>query len=88
MKRQTFLYNLTSLMLITILSNAALAQAPMHSPAEESISAAFLFAYYPKEGMSVQFNQGYKRHLDWHREHKDPLVWYAWYVVFARVPLP
>ena len=42
--------------------------------------AAHLFAYYPKEGMQAKFDEGYRRHLAWHRENQDTLVWYAWYV--------
>lgn len=84
MTRQSFVYSFASLVLITILSSSALAQSRTQSSSEKSISAAFIFAYYPKEGMSVQFNQGYKRHLEWHREHEDPLLWYGWYVVFGK----
>ena len=46
----------------------------------ESKNAAFLFAYYPKEGMKSHFENGYKRHLNWHKQKNDNLVWYAWYV--------
>lgn len=42
--------------------------------------AAFLFAYEPKPGQQEQFDAGYRRHLEWHREHHDPLPWYGWYV--------
>lgn len=42
--------------------------------------AAFLFAYYPKEGQEAQFDAGYRKHVEWHREHGDPLPWYGWYV--------
>lgn len=49
-----------------------------HAQSEEE--AAFVFAYYPKEGQQDRFDEGYRRHLDWHREHDDPLPWYGWYV--------
>ncbi|MDN5202702.1 hypothetical protein QQ008_15035 [Fulvivirgaceae bacterium BMA10] len=42
--------------------------------------AAFIFAYYPKESLQQEFEQGYKQHLDWHRRNNDQLPWYAWYV--------
>jgi hypothetical protein len=42
--------------------------------------AAFLFAYEPKPGHEEQFDAGYRRHLEWHRQHRDPLPWYGWYV--------
>lgn len=47
---------------------------------QEAGTAAFLFAYHPKPGMQAQFEEGYRRHLRWHEEKKDPLVWYGWYV--------
>jgi hypothetical protein len=42
--------------------------------------AAFLFAYEPRPGHQEQFDAGYRRHLEWHRQHRDPLPWYGWYV--------
>lgn len=41
--------------------------------------AGFLFAYHPKS--TVDFEAGYRAHLDWHRERADPLSWYGWTVV-------
>ena len=46
-------------------------------------NAAYLFAYYPKEGKRTDFEEGYRRHLDWHSQKNDQLVWYAWYVIFG-----
>jgi len=42
--------------------------------------AAFLFAYEIKPGMGQEFEAGYERHLEWHRQANDPLPWYGWYV--------
>lgn len=42
--------------------------------------AAFLFAYEPKPEQQDAFDAGYRRHLEWHRQHHDPLPWYGWYV--------
>lgn len=67
-----------------LLTLAVTLLVPASGPAQEaaaSSDAAHLFAYYPKEGMREQFDAGYRRHLAWHREKQDPLVWYAWYVV-------
>jgi len=44
-------------------------------------NAAFLFSYDIKPGMQADFERGYKRHLEWHRNAKDPFTWYGWYVV-------
>lgn len=43
--------------------------------------AAFLFAYRTHEGKRADFEAGYSRHLDWHRERGDSLPWLAWTVV-------
>jgi hypothetical protein len=32
----------------------------------------------PHDGDSVDFEAGYARHLEWHRQAKDPWVWYGW----------
>jgi hypothetical protein len=34
----------------------------------------------PHDGQTVDFEAGYIRHLDWHRQAKDPFVWYGWSV--------
>lgn len=52
---------------------------PAHAQAEGN--AAFLFGYDPDEGHRALFDEGYRRHLDWHRKHEDPLSWYGWYVI-------
>lgn len=41
---------------------------------------AFTFAYSPKTG-AADLAQGYKKHLEWHVEKNDPILWYAWFVV-------
>jgi hypothetical protein len=32
----------------------------------------------PHEGDTVDFEAGYIRHLEWHRQARDPWVWYGW----------
>jgi hypothetical protein len=32
----------------------------------------------PNDGDTVDFEAGYTRHLEWHRQAKDPWVWYGW----------
>ena len=34
----------------------------------------------PHEGDTVDFEAGYIRHLEWHRQARDPWVWYGWTV--------
>jgi hypothetical protein len=47
--------------------------------------AAALFARItvltPRDQMHGQFEAGYKRHLQWHREHRDPWTWHGWTIV-------
>ena len=32
----------------------------------------------PHDGHTVDFEAGYVRHLEWHRQARDPWVWYGW----------
>jgi hypothetical protein len=32
----------------------------------------------PNDGDTVDFEAGYIRHLEWHRQAKDPWTWYGW----------
>ncbi len=34
----------------------------------------------PYPGHAVDFEAGYIRHLEWHRQAKDPWIWYGWTV--------
>ncbi|MEI7037678.1 hypothetical protein [Fulvimonas yonginensis] len=45
--------------------------------AQTGLAAHFYF-YRPTAGQQQAFEQGYRRHLEWHRQHRDPLVWYGW----------
>ncbi|MGD2070214.1 MAG: hypothetical protein PVI57_16180, partial [Gemmatimonadota bacterium] len=59
----------------------AAAQGTTGTRAASSGEAAFLFAYRARPGMRDAFDEGYRRHLEWHAEHADPFVWYGWDVV-------
>ncbi len=43
--------------------------------------AAFLFSYRPRPERTDSFVAGYRRHLDWHAQHRDSLTWLAWNVI-------
>jgi len=32
----------------------------------------------PLDGKTVEFEAGYLRHLEWHRQARDPWAWYGW----------
>ncbi len=34
----------------------------------------------PHDGHTVDFEAGYIRHLEWHRQNRDPWTWYGWTV--------
>jgi hypothetical protein len=38
---------------------------------------------HPHDGDTVDFEAGYIRHLEWHRQARDPWVWYGWTVTFG-----
>lgn len=62
--------------LVTIIfllcSSAALAQ-------ERSI--AHFSVWNPKPGQAASFENGYKRHLLWHKANSDTWNWYGWYII-------
>jgi hypothetical protein len=37
----------------------------------------------PHDGATVDFEAGYIRHLEWHRQARDTWVWYGWNVTFG-----
>lgn len=65
---------LSALICLLLLTMTVVAQQPAKS-------AARMVVIKPKEGMQQQFDEGYKRHLDWHRRNKDKWTWYGWQVV-------
>ena len=60
-------------------AHAASAASPAVST-RDSGDAAHLFGYWTRPGQREAFDEGYRRHLAWHRQAGDPLVWYGWYV--------
>jgi hypothetical protein len=69
-----------ALLLPLALASALPAFAQEPKSTRDSGDAAHLFGYLPKDGMRAQFDAGYRKHLEWHAAHADPLVWYGWYV--------
>lgn len=63
-----------ALIVLLLLATAVIAQ-------QSTGSAARIVVIKPKEGMQRQFDEGYKRHLDWHRQNKDTWTWYGWQVI-------
>src|SRR6266481_281456 len=44
----------------------------------EHASYARIAILRPHDGDTVDFEAGYIRHLEWHRQAKDTWVWYGW----------
>ena len=38
---------------------------------------------HPHDGNTVDFEAGYIRHLEWHRQARDTWVWYGWNVTYG-----
>lgn len=51
---------------------------------QEPTTAGFLLAYAP--GDRATFEEGYRRHLDWHRAQGDSLSWFGWDVLVGPRP--
>lgn len=57
----------------------ALAVSPaMAQQQEKPGEIAILYMVKPKPGMSQQFTEGGKRHVEWHKKNKDTWTWSAW----------
>jgi hypothetical protein len=69
-----------SLAMFLCLLLAAPAVAADAASTRDSGDAAHLFGYRAHPGARERFDAGYRQHLQWHRAHRDPLVWYGWYV--------
>src|SRR3712207_695819 len=64
--------------LFLVLFSVSIISAKAQAPAG---LAARIVVIKPKDGMQKQFEEGYKRHLEWHRRNHDPWAWYGWQVV-------
>lgn len=47
----------------------------------QSKSLAQFVTWQPKPGMEKNFEEGYKRHLGWHKNAGDTWNWYGWYFI-------
>ncbi|HWR14463.1 MAG TPA: hypothetical protein VN577_06525 [Terriglobales bacterium] len=45
---------------------------------QENRNVVRMVTWQPKPGMERQFEEGYKRHLVWHTNAKDPWIWHGW----------
>lgn len=80
MAHRTFVFGAILTATVVTLSATPAAPSAAAEQANSGDRAAFFFAYHPKPGMKHLFEEGYRRHLDWHRDKGDRLPWLAWYV--------
>jgi hypothetical protein len=69
-------------------SHPALAQAEAQTDARVAAQAepgpyARIAFLRPHDGDTVDFEAGYIRHLEWHRQHQDTWSWYGWNITFG-----
>jgi hypothetical protein len=68
-------------LLLLCASTVLRAQAPAASAAPGRFARIVVIA--PKPGEQGAFEEGYQRHLAWHRAHADPWPWYGWSIVLG-----
>jgi hypothetical protein len=63
------------------LASLILMIASMAQARDQPRNAARITVLAPKPGMQKEFEEGYKRHLEWHRANGDRWTWYGWTVI-------
>ncbi len=58
----------------------AVAQPTLLAAQSGNVSYARIAVLEPHDGDTVDFEAGYIRHLDWHRQAQDPWTWSGWTV--------
>jgi len=76
----------TAILAGTVLPTRPAAQTERRSASAEATTDrpyARIAILRPHDGDTVDFEAGYIRHLEWHRQAKDTWVWYGWNVTFG-----
>jgi hypothetical protein len=73
-------YSLSVVALVAMLALATL--SPVYAQQTGS-SYARMVVIVPRPGQAEAFEQGYERHLQWHRNAHDPWTWYGWTFVLG-----
>ncbi len=76
----------TAILAGTVLATRLVAQTerrPASAEATADRPYARIAILRPHDGDTVDFEAGYMRHLEWHRQAKDTWVWYGWNVTFG-----
>lgn len=51
---------------------------------DKAVDVGQVYVMVPKPGMTKQFEDGRKRHMDWHRKQNDSWTWLTWQVQSGR----
>ena len=70
-------------LLAALLSSALILDAATTLQAQEPARFARIALLRPHDGKTVDFESGYIRHLDWHRQAGDPWTWYGWSITYG-----
>ncbi len=62
------------------LATAALLAMPALAQEQPAINVGRVQVFVPKPGMTKQFEEGRKRHSEWHRKQNDQWTWEVWQV--------
>lgn len=73
----TLHFRVVHLLLINIMA-FFLVQVSLHG---QTGPIAQFAVWQPKEGQAINFENGYKQHLLWHKANKDTWNWYGWYII-------
>lgn len=66
-----------------VLALSLIVASPLAFARQETGQFARIVIIQPKPGHSDEFTAGYKRHLLWHKENKDPWTWHGWTFVLG-----
>jgi hypothetical protein len=72
-------FSVASLLVLGMAASEAGAQAP--APPARRFARMVVLA--PRDGQERNFEEGYQRHLEWHRQQRDPWVWLGWSFVLG-----
>jgi hypothetical protein len=69
--------------LIALLTSALISGTATGIRAQEPGRFARIALLRPHDGKTVDFESGYIRHLDWHRQAGDTWTWYGWTITYG-----
>jgi len=68
-------------LLVTLLMLSFLPSQVLDVRAQQSGNVARLVVWQSKPGMARELEEGYKRHLGWHRQNGDSWTWHGWTII-------